>query len=188
MIGVPQSTFSSWEIYRFISQNSRSGKETVDYILNHKYNEAVELEKCFDKLKDKSERIAELETAVKRTSATIRLYTYMHKIAAAGTGFYFDDIPTDTIAAPYVENTDFLIGVSGTSMEPTYHDGDLVYVEKRQIGETGDVGVFMVNDECYIKEAGEEGLISHDAKYPVIPGDEHILCIGKVLGKVQANQ
>lgn len=173
------------ERYRFISKNLPSGTETVDYILNHEYNEAVELKKRFDELKKKAERIAELEATVKQTPSTIRLYTYMHKIAAAGTGFYFDDIPTDTIAAPYVENADFIIGVNGDSMEPTYHDGDLVYVEKRQIVEIGDVGVFMVNNECYIKEAGEEGLISHNEKYPMIPGGEHIICVGKVLGKVQ---
>lgn len=161
------------------------GKKHVETIIDWESDRISLLSKQSEQLKEKAERIAELEIAVKRTSSTIRLYTYMHKIAAAGTGFYFDDIPTDTIAAPYVENADFIIGVSGDSMEPTYHDGDLVYVEKRQIVEIGDVGVFMVNSECYIKEAGEEGLISHNEKYPMIPGGEHIICIGKVLGKVE---
>ncbi len=115
----------------------------------------------------------------------LRIYTYMHKIACAGNGFFFDDIPTDTIEAPYLENADFIIGVSGDSMEPTYSDGDLVYVEKRQIIRTGEIGIFILNKECFIKEAGEYGLISHNEKYDMIPGNENIMCVGKVLGKVE---
>lgn len=114
------------------------------------------------------------------------LYTYMHKIACAGTGFYFDDIPTDLIEAPYMEGADYIIGVNGDSMEPTFYDGDMVYVEKRQIIDTGDIGIFVINNECFIKEAGEYGLISHNPNYDTISGNESIQCIGKVLGKVNA--
>ena len=114
-----------------------------------------------------------------------RIYTYMHKIACAGSGFYFDDIPTDTIEAPYREGADFIFGVSGDSMEPTYRDGDLVYVQKSQVLNIGDIGIFIVHGECFIKEAAEDGLKSHNAKYPTIPGGEHIICVGKVLDKVR---
>lgn len=69
-------------------------------------------------------------------------------------------------------------------MEPTFCDGDKVFVERCQIIETGKIGVFMVNNECVIKEAGETGLISHNKNYKTIPGNESIHCIGKVLGKV----
>lgn len=122
--------------------------------------------------------------SINEKPAALRLYTYMQKIAAAGNGFYFDDIPTETIEAPYMEGADFIIGVSGDSMEPTYNDGDLVYVEKRQILNTGDIGIFMIDNECYIKEVGDNGLLSHNPKYDPIPGTESIHCIGKVLGKV----
>ena len=131
--------------------------------------------------------VKDMQSVLKKASAAMRIYTYLHKIAAAGTGFYFEDIPTDTIEAPYCENADFIIGVSGDSMEPTYNDGDLVYVEKCQIVHTGDVGIFIVNNEIYIKEAGENGLISHNSKYDPIPGSENIICIGKVLKKVNAD-
>lgn len=113
-------------------------------------------------------------------------YTYYQRLASAGTGEYiFDDVPTDTIEAPYMEYADFIIGVNGDSMEPTYYDGDKVYVEKRQVVEVGEIGIFMVNNECFIKEAGSDGLISHNKKYRMIPGSEHIICVGKVLGKVK---
>ncbi len=83
-----------------------------------------------------------------------------------------------------MEGADFVIGVSGDSMEPTYHDGDMVYVEQRQVIDIGDIGIFFYNNECLIKEAGENGLISHNPKYEMIPGTEDIRCIGRVLGKV----
>lgn len=135
-------------------------------------------------LQNRDSRIAELETVLHQSQTTLRIYTYMQKIACAGKGFYFDDIPTDTIEAPYMEGADFIIGVSGDSMYPTYSDGDLVYVQKQQIVHTGEIGIFILGNECYIKEAGEDGLISHNEKYPLITGTPDIQCIGKVLGKV----
>lgn len=154
------------------------GKKTVDFILNQ---ETIRL----NQIKEAS-RTSSIES---QNSAGIHMciYTYMQKIAAAGNGFYFDDIPTETLEAPYMEGADFIIGVSGDSMEPTYSDGDLVYVEKRQVIETGEIGIFIVNGECFIKEAGEIGLISHNKNYNMISGNEHIICVGKVLGKVQIN-
>lgn len=145
------------------------GQETVNMIMDRELNRTKQL----------------AEFANRSPSASLRIYTYMHKIAAAGNGYYFDDIPTDTIEAPYKEGADFIIGVSGDSMEPTYNDGDLVYVEKSQIINTGDIGIFMLDNECYIKEAAERGLISHNSKYDLIPGNDNIHCIGKVLGKVE---
>ena len=143
------------------------GKELVDLVLDKEH------ERCIASITEKP--------------AALRIYTYMQKIAAAGNGFYFDDIPTETIEAPYMPGADFIIGVSGDSMEPTYSDGDLVYVEKRQIIHSGEIGIFMIHNECYIKEVTDEGLKSHNPKYKLIPGDESIQCIGKVLGKVDMN-
>ena len=99
-------------------------------------------------------------------------------------------IPTERSTLNYChlrsrkKNVDFIIGVSGESMEPTFHDGDLVYVQKCQIVQTGEIGIFILNGECLIKEAGENELISHNRKYAPIPGNDNIICIGKVLGKV----
>lgn len=160
------------------------GQETVSITLDREC-------KRVECLQEKDKRISYLENnsviAGKETNTVVRLYTYMHKIACAGNGFYFDDIPTDTIEAPYLPGADFIIGVNGDSMEPTYKDGDLVYVEKKQIIEIGEIGVFILNNECFIKEAGEDGLISHNKKYDPIPGTEKIQCIGKVLGVVKMN-
>lgn len=117
---------------------------------------------------------------------TAHIYPYLGKIACAGTGFYFDDIPTDTIKAPYVEGADFIIGVSGESMEPDYHDGEKLYVRKVEYLRNGDVGIFTIGNECFLKELGEDGLISRNKNYDDIPGDEKVRLIGKVIGKVES--
>lgn len=160
------------------------GKETIQITMDRELKRS-------EMINSKEKRIAELEATPivveKENDSVVRIYTYLHKIACAGNGFYFDDIPTDSIEAPYREGADFIIGVNGDSMEPTFKDGDLVYVQKRQIVETGEIGVFFYNNECFIKEAGEDGLISHNADYKMIPGTERIQCIGKVLGKVENN-
>lgn len=158
-----------------------SGQETVNAILKHECERVKTLNQQNDRIKDLESKPIIIE---KKDNAALRIYTYLRKIACAGNGFYFDDIPTETIEVPYLEGAEFIVGVSGDSMEPTYKDGDLVYVEKRQIIETGEIGIFIVNNECFIKEAGEGGLISHNPKYPIIPGSENIQCIGKVLAKV----
>ena len=116
---------------------------------------------------------------------TAHIYPYLGKIACAGTGFYFDDIPTDTIEAPYVEGADFIIGVSGDSMEPDYHDGEKLYVRKVEYLRNGDVGIFTIGNECFLKELGEDGLISRNKNYDDIPGDVKVRLIGKVIGKVE---
>lgn len=134
-------------------------------------------------LEKESERVKKFGK-LSSPSAQLRIYTYMNKIASAGTGFYFDDIPTDTIEAPYKEGADFIIGVSGDSMEPTFFDGDLLYVSKQENVKIGDIGIFIVNNECFVKEVGENELISHNPNAKNIPGKENVICVGKVLGKV----
>ena len=153
------------------------GKETIRIALGRESERVQQL----TELRSRPAAVIDFQ---ERKDTIMRIYSYLHKIASAGVGFYFDDIPTDTIEAPYCENADFIIGVAGDSMEPTYSDGDLVYVEKTQVVKPGEIGIFIVNGECFIKEAGDDGLISHNEKYEPIPGNEHINCVGKVLGKV----
>lgn len=138
-------------------------------------------------------RVQQISNAYKEGHSAIGFptyfMTYYHNLASAGNGEYiFEDLPTDTIEVPvneFSESADFVIGVNGDSMEPTFYDGDKVYVEKMQMVEIGDIGIFMVNNECFIKEAGKDGLISHNPAYDMISGNENIQCIGKVLGKVE---
>lgn len=72
-------------------------------------------------------------------------------------------------------------------MEPEYHDGDLVLVEKYPGCpelQYGEVGAFMVGNSTYIKIYEEEGLVSYNENYDTMTFTEYdnVTLIGRVLG------
>ena len=85
------------------------------------------------------------------------------------------------------EEADFVLSVSGDSMEPTFHDGDKIYVSKQDAIDVGEIGIFIINGDAYVKELGTGKLISHNEKYrPIsLKSDDSIYCCGRVLGVVE---
>ena len=70
------------------------------------------------------------------------------------------------------------------SMEPLYRDGDKVFVRQQPGVEVGEIGLFMVDNETYIKEMGYGELISQNPKYPNIKLRDGVsaYCFGKIVG------
>jgi phage repressor protein C with HTH and peptisase S24 domain len=54
------------------------------------------------------------------------------------------------------EQADFIIFVGGDSMEPTFHNGDKVFVEKCASVEVGEMGILVVNGDVPIKEQNRD--------------------------------
>ena len=73
-------------------------------------------------------------------------------------------------------------------MEPIYFDGDIVLVKQQPAVELGEIGIFDIEDNGYIKKYGGDRLISLNAEYDdIILSDydeERIHCFGKVIGRV----
>ncbi|MCQ2458437.1 MAG: helix-turn-helix domain-containing protein [Clostridia bacterium] len=88
------------------------------------------------------------------------------------------------------EQADLIITVSGHSMEPTFHDGDRVLVKRTEEIRPGEIGIFLVNDEGYIKEYTTEGLKSHNPAYPMMRfgDDTQVQCYGRVVGTLNDEQ
>ncbi len=171
------SEYDMVEKYRFISTHSPDGAVVVDTVLDREHAIA-------EKLKKKTERIIDLEERL----VPKRIFSYHGKIAAAGTSYGFDDITSGTIEVPLNkanERADYTIGVNGDSMEPTYYDGDIVYVQKATHLDVGDVGIFQKDNCIYIKEVGENGLLSHNENYKPMTNGGDVICLGKVLGRVE---
>ena len=82
---------------------------------------------------------------------------------------------------------DYVIPISGDSMEPTFHSGDRVFVAKDDALEEGDIGIFIVNGDAYIKELGNKCLISHNTAYKPLQllSSDSIYCCGRVIGVVE---
>ena len=84
--------------------------------------------------------------------------------------------------ADCVRYADFGIRVSGDSMEPRYHDGDILMIQKTETLELGEIGVVIMNGEGYVKQIGPGQLISLNPKYEPIPLTENIFITGRVIG------
>ena len=73
---------------------------------------------------------------------------------SAGTGEFLDEgnyemisVPKSTVPA----GAKYAIRVRGDSMEPTYNDGQLIWVQETKELHPGDVGVFFYGDQGYMK-------------------------------------
>ena len=88
------------------------------------------------------------------------------------------------------ERADEVITVCGRSMEPTFYDGDQVLVQHTKELREGEIGIFLVDNEGYIKEYRKDGLHSHNPEYRTMTfhEDQSVRCIGRVIGKVKEEQ
>ena len=117
---------------------------------------------------------------------TISLYDLP---VSAGTGVYlFDSVATD-IAIPdngKTADADYALRISGDSMEPKYHDRDVLLIQECDQIEPGELGIFVLDGEGYFKKFGGDCLISLNPFYaPIMLRDfEDIRCCGRVIGKL----
>lgn len=167
------------EKYRSLSKKAQ---ETVSYILDRE----VTLAKRIAELEARPDNIIEFTT---RPDDANRLIEYFNS-ASAGTGiFIMGNEATEQLPIPDTEENkkvDYAIKVSGYSMEPDFYDGDIVLVSHSEELNYGDVGIFIINNNAYIKEYGEKELISRNPKADNIKIDEYdnIVCMGKVIGRL----
>lgn len=159
------------------------GKEAVDGVLD------VEFRRCEAARKKQLEQAAEalresreqMETAEELDIYSIPLYSLP---MSAGTGQISEqEYPEDFLLKKRPpRGTSFIARVSGNSMEPTYHDGDLVFVHATVDIRTGQTGAFLMDGQLWIKELGDGALISHNSDYEPRQFTEDIRCLGLVLG------
>ncbi len=160
------------------------GQETVSYILERE-TERVKA------LREQAVYIDNLKNSVPKDNPNIpqmRLINYYYRLASAGTGqIIFDMPPTKRIEIPDIlkyKKADYAIGVNGNSMEPVYYDGDMLLVEMTENIEVGEIGIFSVNNECFVKKLGKNELISLNPDYDNIPLNETAHCMGRVIDKL----
>lgn len=114
--------------------------------------------------------------------------------SAAGTGNYVSDTPASHMEQYPEENvpshTDFGVIISGQSMEPKYPDQAVVFVKSTQVVEPGEIGIFLLDGQTYIKQLQvdpENGDVSLHSLNPEC-GDVEVSpyadfrSLGKVLG------
>ena len=115
---------------------------------------------------------------------------YISNRVSAGIGEYLEDYEQGkTVYVPDTSESrkaDFVLTVSGDSMEPKFHDGDNILVRSQPTVEVGQIGIFDVDGEGYIKKLGDNQLISLNHKYPnILLKDRYFKCFGLVLGTTE---
>jgi len=113
----------------------------------------------------------------------IRLYDAP---VAAGTGSFLDsyayeDLEADETVPP---EADFAVRVSGDSMTPRFVDRQIVFIKEQQMLEIGEIGIFELDGDSYIKKYGRGELISLNSRHkPIKIHDYNSFHIfGKVVG------
>ena len=107
---------------------------------------------------------------------------------SAGTGSWLgDDIVAEWLTVPRNDLTtsaDFALKISGDSMQPKFSNGETVLVKQTSSVFEGEIGVFVLNGESYIKKLGKKELVSLNPAYKPIPlhGFDDVRCVGKGLG------
>ena len=179
------------------------GKEKSS-LTNQLTADEQELIDVFKKLSPKSQGqvkeraivLLELETPVVKEpeqveEPTIQIKHSYYRVSA-GTGF---DLPEgdnwemiDIPDTPEARKADFAITIKGNSMEPVYFDGDIVLVKQQPAIELGEIGIFNIENNGYIKKFGGDRLISLNDAYDDIILSEYDEdcnhCLGKVIGRV----
>ena len=166
-LSVDTPSLAEWAILHKYRDIDEIGKDAVSAVLDAEYRRVV---------KPKKARLLKID-----------FYNYP---ASAGTGNFLETERPDEILVKEcseAEDADYVIPISGDSMEPTYHDGNKVFVEKCDAIEIGEVGIFVVNGDAYIKELGNKCLISHNPAYKPIKlgASDSVYCCGRVLGVVE---
>lgn len=165
------------------------------FILEYEEQELIKKYRILDKhgkkmvdftLQEEWERSKEKKETTK--TPPTRVISYYYRLASAGTGqILFDMPPTKRIEIPDIpkyKKTDYAIGVNGDSMTPVYNDGDMLLVEMTDEVEIGEIGIFSIDGECYVKELGDKELVSLNPKYKNIPMNETTRCMGRVIDKL----
>ena len=185
---------------------------TIDYLLTGKKNSSAanltsdehELLQYFKKLSDKSkgivlgraEQLAELEPPIanepEQEPETIFIEYSTLKVSA-GTGEpLIDDTYHDFLKVKRSDLTDeanFAVQISGNSMLPRFKDKEWVLVRSQPDVEIGEIGIFIIDGNGYIKERAADRLVSINPEYDDIYFKENkdIKCKGLVIGTLESD-
>ncbi len=151
------------------------------------------------RLRERAEMLAELEAPVIKEPAviedpeeheTIFIEFSTLKVSAGSGEPLIDDSYPDFIEVKksnLTENANFAVKVNGESMMPHFKNGDIVLVRSQPYVNIGEIGIFVIDGNGYIKERGDDRLISINPRYDDIYFEEgqDIRCKGLVIGTLE---
>lgn len=163
------------------------GIRVCDFILDEEYMRCAAMSR--NVRAELADTISD-NNATKKKARMIRIPFFSDRVSA-GLGEHLESGEYTEISVVENDRTkraDFALRVSGDSMEPRYHDGDILLVENTPNIELGELGIFICDGEGYFKELGRGCLISLNKKYAPIPISqfESFSCRGTVIGTLRS--
>lgn len=146
------------------------------------------IDKEIERVKDERDARS-IDVSEKETQEMITLPLFLLPVSA-GTGAILDNSDSEDIQVRSSYTTraaDFALRVSGNSMEPTFHNGDILLVQKQTQVEKGELGIFVGDGEGYFKRFMGKYLHSLNPNYDDIPLSRftEFFCCGKVIGNLR---
>ena len=215
LVGVSRNTVAGWEtnhsrpdlgtlpalckalkisLGRFFGLEKRRTAEEEKVLEVFFSLEARDRESILWQMEALRDRRAEMREAAKPVPLPKTVTLFLNELgAAAGFGAALGEAQGEKmvlLADRDTERADEVITVCGRSMEPTFLDGDRVLVQHTRELREGEIGIFLVDNEGYIKEYRKDGLHSHNPEYRTMTFHEGqtVRCLGRVIGKLKEEQ
>jgi repressor LexA len=138
--------------------------------------------------------LAPIQTAGRYAGVSVRTGKRQLKLfelpVSAGVGEYLESADLEVITVPATEKTmeaDYALRISGDSMEPKYHNGDILLVQSSESVEAGELGIFLLDGCGFFKRYDGDRLFSLNPAYaPIMLKDfASVVCKGRVVGKLK---
>ena len=212
---IPQSTFSSWEVgksepsgemliklcefykcdimkeFSSLVDNDMFTLSELKLLENYKKLDPYGKDLVDTVISKELKRIEDMnKKTTKSNDEDIVYINFAQNTASAGSGDVLfgdiDDTPLALVENRITNKADFAVRVNGNSMLPNFSNGDIVLASKQPV-DNGDIGLFVVNGNGYIKKKGSRELISLNPKFDNVQISEYdtVYCMGKVIGKVE---
>lgn len=206
-LGMPYTTYNNYESdtrepgSKALIKLSRFYEVSIDYLLENPYTPEISfLEDEYRSLDTYGQKAVEAvlgvecercnqadnTTKIKEDNFIYISYNALPVSAGAGANLGAGELEQIKVPdTPIARKAHFALTVRGDSMEPEYRDGDIVLIRTEPVIHEGEIGVFILNDEGYIKRWSRDGLESLNDSYATIKIKEYdsFYTVGKVLGK-----
>ena len=191
--------FFNCSIDYLMGRTERQNSQDENVLIKQKINDSKEQEhiKKYNSLDEYGKKAVDglLNTEYERCTTPIDEVKIIHLPksmlkASAGSGNWLDEQQLESVSVvdtPQAKKANLIIEVDGDSMSPMYKNGDNVFVKTQPDIEIGNIGIFIVDGNGYIKKLGKDRLISVNPEYDDIFPEEYsdFRCVGKVLGKAE---
>ena len=147
-------------------------------------------------VKERAIVLLELETPVTKEpepeQETIFIEYSTLKVSAGTVEPLIDDTYHDFLKvkrSDLTEEANFAVQISGNSMLPRFKDKEWVLVRSQPDVEIGEIGIFIIDGNGYIKERAADRLVSINPEYDDIffKENQDIKCKGLVIGTLESD-